>query len=403
MSQHTYTSPMLVQEYKLRGKPEQFARIDEAIRTMQFVRNRAIRFWMDHPGVGRFDLSTLSKTLAAEFAFAKKLNSTARQAACDRAWASVAQFYNNCKKKVSGRKGFPRFKKNVRSVEYKNSGWKLTDGGRKILLTDGHQIGSLKLLGKRSLDGLQHLIKRVRVLRRADGYYVQFVINAQRHEMPCYTGQSVGLDMGLTHFFTDSKGCKVENPRLLKRAEKSLSRRQRKFSRMTKGSNRRKRAKFKLARTHLKVQRQRNDFVTKLARSVVRSHDLVAIEDLQVRNMVKNRSLAKSISDAGWSLFKTKLSYYAGLFKKVIVAVNPRYTSQTCSSCNKVARKSLSNRSHQCNCGCVLDRDHNAALNILRLGVQALSKATAGHAESYAPGESVHCLGLATDQGKTSR
>lgn len=394
---------MLVQEYKLKGKSEQFARIDEAIRTMQFVRNKAIRFWIDHPGANRFDLNTLSSTLAKEFEFAERLNAMARQAACDRAWAAIARFYGNCKKKLPGKKGFPRFKKDTRSVEYKTSGWKLTDGGRKLLLTDGHQIGSLKLVGKRSLEGLQHLIKRVRLLRRADGYYVQFVIAADRHEPPCYTGKSIGLDVGLTHFLTDSNGQTIENPRLLRKSEKALRRAHRKHSRARRGSNHDKKARLTLARKHLKVQRQRKDFVTKLARCVVQSHDLVAIEALQVRSMVKNRHLAKSISDVGWGQFRAKLTYYAALFKKVLVAVTPHYTSQNCSACGKTVRKSLSTRTHRCLCGCALDRDHNAALNILKQGMHALEKTTAGHAESHAPGESVLCNDLETGPGKTAR
>lgn len=394
---------MLVHEYKLKGKPEQFARIDEAIRTMRFVRNKALRFWLDHPGVGRFDLSILSKTLAEEFEFARKLNSTARQAACDRAWAAIAGFYTNCRKKVDGKKGFPKFKKDSRSVEYKTSGWKLIDGARKILLTDGHQIGSLKLIGKQSLDGLQHLIKRVRLLRRADGYYAQFVIDIQRHEEACYTGKMIGLDVGLTYFLTDSEGQTVENPRLFRKAERALRRAQRMLTRKVKGSNNRKKARLKLAHKHLKVQRQRKDFTTKLAKCVIQSYDLVAIEDLQVRNMVKNRHLAKSIADAGWGQFRAKLAYYAELYKKVLIAVDPRMTSQNCSACGRTVRKSLSTRTHLCACGCVLDRDHNAALNILKLGVLALGRATAGHAESHAPGESVLYSGLETGLGKTAR
>lgn len=125
--QHSYTPFMLVQEYKLRGNSDQFARIDEAIRTMQFVRNKAIRFWLDHRGVGKYDLSVLSKTLASEFTFVRKLNAQARQAACERAWDSISRFYRNCKKQIPGKKGFPRFKQDTRSVEYKTTGWKLTD------------------------------------------------------------------------------------------------------------------------------------------------------------------------------------------------------------------------------------------------------------------------------------
>jgi putative transposase len=213
----------------------------------------------------------------------------------------------------------------------------------------------------------------------------------------------VGLDVGVTHFFTDSNGNTIENPRLLRKAEKVLRRAQRRLSRKVKGSNHRKKARSALARKHLLVQRQRKDFVTKLARCVVRSHDLIAVEDLQVRNLVKNRGLAKSISDAGWGLFGAKLAYFAGLFKKVLVKVNPRFTSQNCSTCGRTVRKSLSTRTHLCPCGCMLDRDHNAAINILNLGVQALGQTTAGHAESYAPGESALCFGLGTGPGKASR
>lgn len=393
---------MIVLEYKLKGKPAQFARIDEAIRTMQFIRNKAVRYWMDTKGANKYDLNKLSKSLAAEFPFSDKLNSMARQAACDRAWASISRFFENCKKKRPGKKGYPRFQKDNRSVEYKTSGWKLTDGCRKILLTDGHEIGSLKLVGTVPLNQYdREKIKRVRLLRKADGYYAQFVIDVERQEADCYTGQMVGLDLGLTAFFTDSNGATEENPRLLRKSEKSLKRLSRRLSRTAKGSNKRKEARKRLARKHLKVQRQRKDFATKLARCVIQSNDLVAIENLQVRNMVKNRSIAKSISDAGWRLFRSKLEQYAERFRKVLVAVNPRYTSQNCSTCGKTVKKSLSTRTHICPCGCILDRDHNAALNILQLGIAQLS--TAGHAGMNAPGEVGLCLELATAHNKPSR
>ena len=395
---------MVVFEYKLAGKPAQFVAIDEAIRTMQFVRNKAIRFWVDTKGAGKYDLSALSKTLAEEFDFARKLNSQARQAACERAWAAITRFFEKCKKKVAGKKGFPRFQKDCRSVEYKTTGWKLVNDGTRIVFTDGHGIGTLKLVGTRILAGLEDRIRRVRIIRRADGYYTQFVIDAERKVEPCYTGKMVGLDVGLTRFLTDSNGETVENPRLLRKSERAIKRLGRRVSRKVKGSKNRAKARRKLARKHLKVQRQRNDFAMKLARCVIRSNDLVAIEDLQVRNMVKNRHLSKSISDAGWGQFRAKLSYYAGLFGKVLVAVKPHYTSVNCSACGKAVKKSLSTRTHVCPCGCVLDRDHNAAINILNLGVACLARnTTAGHAESNAPGESALCLELETAQGKASR
>ena len=116
--------------------------------------------------------------------------------------------------------------------------------------------------------------------------------------------------------------------------------------------------------------RQRKDFAVKLARCVVKSSDFVALEDLKVRNLVRNRHLAKSIHDASWSLFGNWLLYYGQVFGKPVVKVPPAYTSQDCSACGNRVRKSLSERTHVCSCGCILDRDENAARNILRLGLE---------------------------------
>ena len=391
---------MIVLEYKLKGKASQFARIDEAIRTMQFVRNKAIRFWMETKGVNKYDLNGISKPLAAEFDFAKKLNSMARQAACERAWASISRFFDACKKKLPGKKGYPRFQKDCRSVEYKSCGWKLTDGCRKLLMTDGHEIGSLKLVGNRPLNDFKDRIKRVRLLRRADGYYVQFCIDVDRQEAVPYTGSVIGIDVGLKSFLTDSNGEVVENPRFLRKSERRLKKMQRRVSKKLKGSANRKKARQRLGKVHLKVQRQRKDFATKLARALYQSHDLIAYENLQVRNMVKNRCLAKSISDAAWSLFRDKLEYYARLFRKVAIPVKPHYTSQMCSGCGEVVKKTLSERTHICRCGTVLDRDHNAALNILKLGIAQLS--TEGHSGINAWGEDDRYPLLATASGQVA-
>ncbi|MEG4169569.1 transposase, partial [Microcoleus sp. S13_D1] len=159
-------------------------------------------------------------------------------------------------------------------------------------------------------------------------------------------------------------------------------------------------ARNRLSRKHLKVSRQRKDFAVKLARCVIQSSDLVAYEDLQVRNMVKNRKLAKSISDAAWSAFRQWLEYFGKVFGVVTVAVPPHYTSQNCSSCGEIVKKSLSQRTHRCqHCGVVLLRDWNAAINILELGLR-----TVGHTETLnASGDIDRCIGEATPQCKSSR
>ncbi len=212
---------MLIFEFKTYGKPVQFVAIDEAIRATQFIRNKCIRFWLDHPKVSKYDLNKQCAILAAEFPFANNLNSMARQSAAERAWAAISRFYDNCKKKVSGLKGFPSFQKDNRSVEYKTSGWKLADDRKSITFTDKIGIGKLKLKGTRDLNFYQpDQIKRVRLVKRADGYYVQFCISVEREEVILPTKKTIGLDMGLNHFYTDSNGEQVENPRFYRQAEK---------------------------------------------------------------------------------------------------------------------------------------------------------------------------------------
>lgn len=364
---------MLVYEYKLQGKDKQFLALEEAIRTTQFIRNKCVRFWKDNRGVNPYDLYQYCAVLAREYEFAKKLNSQARQAASERASWAIMRFYKNCKDKSIKKKGYPQFQKDCRSVEYKTTGWKLSDDYRRITFKDGFGAGTFRLVDTRDLSVFnREQIKRVRVVRRADGFYVQFCLDVERKEELAPSGKTIGLDMGLSSFYTDSNGEKVDCPKFLRKAEKRIKFLQRRVSRKQKGSANRRKAKNRLSRKHLQVQRQRKDFAIKLARCVVTNNDVIAIEDLQVRNMVRNHHLAKSITDASWSLFRQYLAYYGRVYGRVTVAVPPQYTSQDCSSCGKRVRKSLSERTHACPSGCVLDRDENAALNILARGLEQI-------------------------------
>src|SRR5918997_1003267 len=195
---------MIVLEFKAQGKTTQYSAVDEAIKTAQFVRNKCIRHWIDNRGVGQKELYRLSKALREEFPFVKALNSSACQASVERAYSSIARFYDNCKKSIPGKKGYPKFKKNCRSVEYKTSGWKLSETRKQITFTDKKGIGKLKLKGTWDLNfyQLDH-IKRVRLVRRAEGYYVQFLISADNKVDSEPTGKTVGLDVGLKEFYTD--------------------------------------------------------------------------------------------------------------------------------------------------------------------------------------------------------
>lgn len=361
----------IVYEFKAIINKHQALKIDGAIRITQFLRNKCLRFWMDNRNIKPYDLNKHTAVLAKEFKFADKLNSMARQAAAERTAFAIYRFFDNCKTRKPGKKGYPKFQNNCRSVEYKTCGWKLSQDRKYISFTDKCNIGKIKLKGTYDLHFYSYeQIKRVRIVKRVDGYYIQFCLDVNRNIKTEPTGKTIGLDVGLNYFYTDNEGNQIENPRYLRKSEKALKRLQRQVSNKKKGSSNRKKACKKLGKKHLKVQRQRQDFAVKLARCVVLSNDFLAYEDLKVKNMVRNTKLAKSINDVSWSLFTRWLKYFSNIFGKVAIAVPPFFTSQECSSCGEIVKKSLSVRTHICNCGCVLDRDENAAKNILAKGLK---------------------------------
>ncbi|NER97837.1 MAG: transposase [Symploca sp. SIO1B1] len=402
---------MLVLEYKIKAKPAQYRAIDEAIRTVQFIRNKCIRYWMDSPKGTKIDKSALSRhstELRNEFTFVKDLNSMACQASTERSWLAISRFYSNCKSKRPGKKGFPRFQKNNRSVEYKTSGWKLHPTKRRINFTDKKGIGELKLLGKWDIHTYPvKAIKRVRLLCKADAYYCQFCVDVECIDTQPKTGQEIGLDVGLESFYTDSNGYTEPNPRFLRIAESNIKQAQRRIYKKQKSSIRRRKARARYSRKHLRVSRQRKEHAKRLARNVCKSNDLVAYvrvacrrQDLRVSNMLKNHCLAKSIavcaawcdsSIASWYQFRQWIEYFANKFGKLAVAVPPQYTSIECSQCGRVVNKSLSTRTHICQCGCQLHRDTNAAINIL-----LRAKSRGGHPRSNAKGVATSTLVGAT-------
>jgi putative transposase len=393
---------MFVLEYKIRAKECQLRAIDAALKTAQFVRNKALRYWMDNPKQNKYDLNKYSAVLAKEFKFVDKLNSTARQSGAERAWSAIARFFENCKKKrvrnsevsseckthsrqIPGKKGYPKFQKNNRSVEYKRSGWQLDNQTKKhITFTDKNGIGRVKLVGSRDIYFYNHEdIKRVRIVRRADGYYCQFCITIDVKQDLEPTGFAIGLDVGLKYFYVDSQGHVEENPKFYRLGEQRLKKLQRRVSdKFEKGkpvTNNYKKAKASLAKYHLRISRQRVEHAKRLARCVCTSNDVVAYEDIRVRNMVRNHKLAKAINDSGWYQFRKWVEYFGVKFGKITIAVPPQYTSINCSNCGKKVAKTLSTRTHIClHCGYTDCRDKNAAINILKKGLS-----TAGHSGTW--------------------
>jgi len=273
----------------------------------------------------------------------------ARQSAADRAWSAISRFYNNCKKKVKGKKGYPKYKKNNRSVEYKTTGWKLDENSKAITFTDKNNIGRLKLKGTYDLNYYQlEQIKRVRIVRRADGYYVQFCVDVKVRKQLKPTQKAIGLDVGIKYFLADSQGNTEYNPQFYRKSEKQLNRANRKKSRKYDPSRQENKqpqsknyhkARIRYARKHLKVSRQREEYAKRVALRVIYSNDVVVYEDLKVKNLVRNRKLAKSISDVAWYKFRVWLEYFGFKYGRITVAVPPHNTSQDCANCGEKVKK----------------------------------------------------------------
>ena len=244
----------------------------------------------------------------------------------------------------------------------------MLDGGILSL----SRIGRIPLKAHRPIEGTP---KTVTIRREADSWYVAITCaDVPVHPLPA-TGQETGIDMGLESFATLANGQRICTPGYYRKAEAYLRRCARRVARRQKGSQRRAKAAVLLAKAHQHIANQRRDFHHQEAAQLVRAYDSIAYEALRTANMVKNHHLAKSISDAGWSRFLSILTFKAASAGKRVVAVSPAYTSQRCSGCGVIVSKGLSVRWHQCpDCGTSLHRDHNAAVNILRLARQQRSR-----------------------------
>jgi len=185
--------------------------------------------------------------------------------------------------------------------------------------------------------------------------------------------EAAGIDVGLTSFLTTDKGKKIDNPRYLRKSEEKLSKIQRWHSRKKLKSSNRKKSRLRVARLHEKVFNQRQDFLHKLSNKLVKSFQLIAFEKLNIKGMRKNKYLSKSISDASWGRFLQQLTYKAAEAGVWAVGINPNNTSQSCSGCKATIKKTLATRRHKCpHCGLTIDRDINAARNILQLALDTV-------------------------------
>ena len=376
-------------KYKLRPTPEQAEKLDWTLWRCRELYNAALaerkEAWrMRHVSIGYYeqkrDLPAI-KELRPEY---RDIHAHVLQDVIKRVDLAFAAFFRRAK--AGEKPGYPRFQGRSRyhSITYPEYGNGVTLDGGLLSLS---KIGRVAIRLHRPLEGTP---KTVTISREADGWYACLSCAEVPTQPLPLTGQETGIDVGLKSFLALADGTFIENPRHYRKAEKALKRAQRRVSRRKKGSQRRRKAVKWLARKHQKIARQRRDFHHKTALALVRQYDTIYFEDLQVANLSKapepkpapdkpghylpngaaaKAGLNKSIQDAGWYQFRVILSCKAAYAGKRAVAVPPAYTSQDCSGCGERVQKRLSVRTHVCPfCGLVLDRDTNAALNILWAG-----------------------------------
>ncbi len=266
--------------------------------------------------------------------------------------------------KTGEKPGYPRFKSKDRFNSFTfdmgghGSGCKITN--RKLRLQD---IGTIRVRWHREI-AADAQIKQATIIRENDKWFVCFSVDVPQPSPSCGFG-SVGVDVGLKAFATTSDGETLGDSRTLERNLKELRRRQRALSRCQRGSSTRKQVKKRVTTLHAKVRNTRKDMHHKVARTLVNRYDTIAVESLNIKGLLRNNRLARRIGDAGWAQFIELLTSKAESAGGQVIKVDPKNTTQECSRCGEMVRKSLAVRVHRCDCGLVLDRDVNAALNIL--------------------------------------
>lgn len=290
--------------------------------------------------------------------------------------------------------GYPRFQgyRRYDSFTFPQSGFSLTQDNRVCIA----KIGTIKVKipkGKKARP-IAGAMKTCTIKREGAHWYIVFVCAREQAIVYHPSEEAVGIDLGLLHFATFSDGSSIENPRHLRQAEQKLTQLQQSLSRKKRGSKRRRKAAQRVGKAHRHIRNQRKDFHHKEARKLVTKYQTIVFEKLQPANMSKRpkpkrdeetgqylpngagakAGLNKSILDAGWRQFQQICKSKAACAGSRVLFVSPKYTSQMCSGCGAIVKKGLEERWHECACGCSLDRDYNAAINILRLGLQVVER-----------------------------
>jgi putative transposase len=352
-------------EYRIKPNKKFVAACEKALDDSRFVYNCALEqrirvYNASGKTISFYEQSRQLTEARDELPEIKSVLRTIQSDALERLDDAFDAFFRRLK---AGQKpGFPRFKARDRYHTFSQKYEKVRPcpiKGDKLTVPG---VGTCRIRLSRPIEGR---CKQLRITRRADGWYVLLVCEALKPAPLVPTGQTVGVDVGIKSFATLSTGEEIANPRHFKQAADQLAREQRRLSRKVKSSRNRGKALGKVALRHLNVQRARKHFHHETAAKLVERFDRIAVEDLNIRGMVKNHRLAKAILDVAWGQFFAITKSKAENAGRTFERVNPKYTSQTCSNCGHRQKMPLAIRVYECEkCGFVCDRDHNAAINL---------------------------------------
>ena len=358
-------------EFKIRQTREFVEAAERRLDRSRFVYNCAleerITLYRRGKSIGLVEQSRELTEARRELPALGEVLRTIQTDALERLDLAFQAFFKRLKKGQSP--GFPRFKSKAR---YRTFSQKLEPCRRCPLDGDRLTIPGVGRVRVRLSRPIAGKVKQLRITRKADGWYAILICDCPEPDPLPKTRAAqaiVGIDVGLEYFATLSMGETIPNPRHLRRRAKALKRSQQALARKQKKSANRGKSRKRVALGHLRVVRARKDFHHKTALDLVRRFDHIVVEDLKIRNMIRNRALARSIADAAWGSFLDILETKAAWAGRTVERVDPRWTSQTCSGCGHRQRMGLAERVFVCGqCGVVIDRDHNAAVNIASSG-----------------------------------
>ncbi len=358
-------------KYRLYPTPSQIQKLEQTVETSRrwyntCLEERKTAWETEKRSVGKYEQLAKVKEYRKANPYAGQVHSHILQVVAVDVDKSFQGFFRRLE--AGETPGYPRFKSSNRfdSFGLKEYGNGFKIDGRRLRISG---IGRIRVRWHRPMEGK---IKTVRIRRQAGKWYACFACEVDEQNLPA-TGKAIGVDVGIHHLLATSENEVVENPRWYQVEQRKLRVIQRRVSRRKMGGSNRRKAVVDLQRQQLHIANSRKDYLEKLSHHLISHYDVIALEDLQIQGMVRNHHLSKSILDAGWGYLKMRLVSKAVDAGREVVFVNPAYTSRTCSSCGAGFEDlTLADRWVDCSCGLSLDRDVNAACNILRRAGHAL-------------------------------